>query len=257
MHVFLVTGASKGIGGALLKALLQPGHHVIGISRSLPSFLEGRTDERSGLLEYLEADLSQPEKCLEELKPLLEKAIKASPSSVTVFHNAAQLTPIGPVGKAGETAPLSQHIRLNLLAPLLLDQWLVARIQERDIPKRIIYLSSGAARRPIFGWSPYCSSKAALDMHARVLALEQKEQPYPIQVVSMAPGTVDTQMQSQIRKTPETDFIDKPRFVSLKNTGKLWSPDFVAKQLLAWMHSPDFGSEVLVDLRDWVNAPGK
>jgi NAD(P)-dependent dehydrogenase (short-subunit alcohol dehydrogenase family) len=62
---------------------------------------------------------------------------------------------------------------------------------------RIINLSSGAALRPLEGWSAYCAAKAGLAMLTRSLALEYGEA--GIRAFGFAPGVVDTDMQAEIR----------------------------------------------------------
>jgi NAD(P)-dependent dehydrogenase (short-subunit alcohol dehydrogenase family) len=61
----------------------------------------------------------------------------------------------------------------------------------------IINVSSGAAHRPLPGWSAYCAAKAGLAMLTRALAAEYGEQ--GIRVFGFAPGIVDTDMQATIR----------------------------------------------------------
>jgi NAD(P)-dependent dehydrogenase (short-subunit alcohol dehydrogenase family) len=39
-HLYIVTGASRGLGAALVRALLQPGNRVIGVARSRNTELE-------------------------------------------------------------------------------------------------------------------------------------------------------------------------------------------------------------------------
>ena len=62
---------------------------------------------------------------------------------------------------------------------------------------RIINLSSGAAHRPLEGWSAYCAAKAGLAMLTRSLQLEYGE--YGIRSFGFSPGVVDTGMQAEIR----------------------------------------------------------
>jgi NAD(P)-dependent dehydrogenase (short-subunit alcohol dehydrogenase family) len=65
----------------------------------------------------------------------------------------------------------------------------------------------------------------------------------------VAPGVIDTSMQAQIRSASEAAFPMRQKFEDLKSSGSLQSPDDVAKRLLAYLCSPDFGAEVVTDLR--------
>ena len=58
-------------------------------------------------------------------------------------------------------------------------------------------LSSGAAHRPLEGWSAYCAAKAGLAMLTEALALETAGA--GIRVFGLAPGVIDTDMQVSIR----------------------------------------------------------
>jgi NAD(P)-dependent dehydrogenase (short-subunit alcohol dehydrogenase family) len=61
----------------------------------------------------------------------------------------------------------------------------------------IINVSSGAAIRPLDGWSGYCAGKAGLAMLTRSIDLEHREA--GIRVFGFQPGTTDTDMQVIIR----------------------------------------------------------
>jgi NAD(P)-dependent dehydrogenase (short-subunit alcohol dehydrogenase family) len=61
----------------------------------------------------------------------------------------------------------------------------------------IVNVSSGAAYRPLEGWSAYCAGKAGLAMLTRAIALET--QGNGIRVFGFSPGTIDTDMQVKIR----------------------------------------------------------
>ncbi|MEE1674295.1 SDR family oxidoreductase [Agarivorans aestuarii] len=61
----------------------------------------------------------------------------------------------------------------------------------------IVNLSSGAANSALFGWSHYCSSKAASQKLTEVAQLEVAE--HNIRIVGLSPGTVATDMMASIR----------------------------------------------------------
>jgi NAD(P)-dependent dehydrogenase (short-subunit alcohol dehydrogenase family) len=70
-----------------------------------------------------------------------------------------------------------------------------------------------------------------------------------VQICSLAPGTIDTAMQSEIRATSEENFPMRQRFVDLKETGSLVDPDECAEQLVDYLLGKSFGDEVVADLR--------
>jgi hypothetical protein len=112
--------------------------------------------------------------------------------------------------------------------------------------RRILHISSGAARNAYPGWSVYCATKAALDHHARAVALDQQR---GVRICSLAPGVIDTAMQAEIRNVSEDRFPMRQRFVDLKETGSLAEPDECAEQLIDYLLGAGFGAEVVADLR--------
>ena len=94
---------------------------------------------------------------------------------------------------------------------------------------RVTTISSGAALRPIASWSAYCTAKAGLDMWTRCLAEEGATN--NISAVSVAPGIVDTDMQTSIRSASPEDFPLLDNFVAYHENGQLTQPDAVASAL--------------------------
>jgi benzil reductase ((S)-benzoin forming) len=68
--------------------------------------------------------------------------------------------------------------------------------------------------------------------------------------VSLAPGVIDTDMQSELRDSNVQVFPDQPRFAAMKNEGKLSSAADAASKVLAFLDRPDFGSHSVADVRD-------
>lgn len=88
---------------------------------------------------------------------------------------------------------------------------------------RIVLTSSGAARHSYAAWGAYGASKAALKSLGDTLAVEE----VGITTVSVEPGTVDTDMQKDIREkhAAAMDEKDRKRFSSLREEGKLVKPE--------------------------------
>ena len=82
---------------------------------------------------------------------------------------------------------------------------------------RVTTISSGAALRPLASWSAYCTAKAGLDMWTRCLAEEGAQ--HNITAVSVAPGIVNTGMQTAIRSASEEDFPLLDNFVGYHVNG--------------------------------------
>jgi NAD(P)-dependent dehydrogenase (short-subunit alcohol dehydrogenase family) len=73
----------------------------------------------------------------------------------------------------------------------------------------IVNVSSGAAIRPLEGWSAYCAGKAGLHMLTRAIALETAGK--GIRVFGFQPGTTDTDMQVLIRASGVNPISQIPR----------------------------------------------
>ena len=88
-------------------------------------------------------------------------------------------------------------------------------------------------------------------MMSRVGAVEQETQPHPVRIASVAPGVIDTDMQTLIRTQTVEDFPSIARFHQLKEAGQLWSPAYAANLLIDYLHSKTYGDEALFDIREW------
>ena len=73
----------------------------------------------------------------------------------------------------------------------------------------IVNISSGAAIRPLEGWSAYCTGKAGMHMLTRAVALENASN--GIRIFGFQPGTTDTDMQVKIRASGMNPVSQIPR----------------------------------------------
>ena len=218
MKKAIVTGDSRGLGAALARQLTDTGWEVLGLSRA------GGHDlgDPAALTAWLAGN---------ELADFL-----AGATEVVLINNAGTLGPARPIGGA-DPAETIAAVNLNVTAPILLTD-AVVRARPADADLRVAHVSSGAGRRPLEGWSVYCATKAAVDMHAQTLAAEKLD---GVRVAAIAPGIVDTDMQATIRSSD--DFPAREQFVEYKETGQLASPDDAAAAVLAVVNSASFGEE--------------
>ncbi|WNQ10716.1 SDR family NAD(P)-dependent oxidoreductase [Paenibacillus aurantius] len=251
--IYILTGASRGLGEALALRLLSPGNVLLCLARTRSTVLDREAEAAGVALEWIKADLAElaaGDGVEALLKPGLERAGFSSASRLRLVNNAGVLEPIGPA-QANDPEAVARHIAVNLTAPLLLTGAFLRLTEQLAADKRILQISSGAARKPYAGWSTYGAAKAGLDHHARCVKLEQEGMPHGARIASVAPGVIDTSMQAQIRGTEEELFPSRSRFVQLHETGGLLSPDTAAEQLLALLEDPRFGEEPVMDIRDW------
>lgn len=242
-HLYIVTGSSRGMGEAIARQLLAPGHVLIGIARQQSAALAIAAENRRVPLEQWQADLSQPLAVAERLVGWLKEQAAGRFSSATLINNAALISAPGPV-ESSTLAELSATVRVGLEAVLLLSQAFLKGSRSCSKDQRILNISSGLGRRAMAGAAPYCAIKAGVDNLSRAMALDG------VSVVSLAPGIIDTDMQLQLRSGDPALFPEQARFASFKAEGALDSPDEAAAKILRYLSRPDFGQTVLADVRD-------
>lgn len=242
MHKAVVSGHSRGLGAALSRALVAAGFEVLGLSRHSCPALAAECGRK---LQQCELDLANGASLLAWLEEEALARWCAGAELALLVNNAGTVQPMGLLGTLDARAQV-QAIALNISAPLLLSD-AFCRATTACPDRRILHVSSGAARQPYAGWSTYCTSKAALDHHARTVALEAHA---GLRIMSVAPGVVDTDMQGEIRAMSAEDFPLRSRFVDLHRHGQLSSATDSAAKLLAVLLAEDFGRIPVGDVRD-------
>ncbi len=221
-HAVLISGVSQGLGEALFEQVLALGHWPIGLGRRFTQFQLDAV--RSAMAATIYCDLSVvPASIARELELATPKDVR----KLVFISNAATIAPIAPVASS-EYLGIGESIRVNIEGPIRITIALCALARDRSLPFQFVNISSGAAKRPIAGWSLYCLSKAAMEMFGRCLALEGLEREY----LQIDPGVMDTEMQSKIRSAPLDGFPEREKFMRLKVDGKLKSAREVASTVL-------------------------
>jgi benzil reductase ((S)-benzoin forming) len=234
MKKVIVTGHTRGLGAAIAAELKARGLAVLGLARGR-SALAG--------IEQAEVDMADPAALQAWLAGPALRDFLAGAEAVYLVNNAGVVMPVGPLA-AQEPAAVLQAVMLNVGAPLALAAAFVQAAP--DAARRILHISSGAGRNAYPGWAVYCATKAALDQHARAVQLDGDPR---VLAVSLAPGVIDTDMQAAIRATPDANFPLRERFVELKDTGGLTSPEDCARNLADYLLAPGFGRQAVDDLR--------
>lgn len=238
----ILTGHSRGLGAAIAEALLARGVAVLGLARgsnpalaaAYPQLLREQSldlADSAAVAAWLAGDGWRH--CADGTEPLL------------LINNAGMLQPVGPLSVQDADA-IVRAVSLNVTLPLLLSSTLAKARAGREL--RILHVSSGAARSAYAGWSLYCATKAALDQHARAVALDDSP---GIKICSLAPGVIDTDMQAEIRAGSAELFPSLDRFKGLKADGNLAAPAVAAAKLVDYLLSTAYGSQPVADLRDF------
>jgi NAD(P)-dependent dehydrogenase (short-subunit alcohol dehydrogenase family) len=189
----IVTGASKGLGLALTRALSERGWRLVVDARGAEELRRA-----VGGLEGVRAipgDVADPEHRAE----LVDAA--GEPLDLLV-NNASTLGPT-PLPTLGEY-PLEELRRVyevNVLAPLALVQLVLPRLA---VDARVLALTSDAAVEAYPTWGGYGSSKATLAHLTAILAAENPN----LRAYAVDPGDMRTQMQQDA--FPREDISDRP-----------------------------------------------
>ena len=233
--IIWISGASSGIGKALADNVPWPDPRVIDISRrGAPG------------VEHVEADLSDPASWPTVAESFERELADFSGERVVFVHAAGSVQPIGFAGEV-DTEAYTRNVLLNSAAGQVLGHAFLAAARGVDAQRHLVMVTSGAASLVGAGWSSYGAGKAALDQWVRDVGAEQ-DQRGGVQVVAVAPGVVQTEMQEQIRETSEHDFPKREKFIELYESGQLSDPDEVAVQMWALLEK-GFENGAVLDLR--------
>jgi benzil reductase ((S)-benzoin forming) len=250
MKHIIITGHSKGLGAGITSQLLQENHHIHGISRTDSVEIEKLAISMNHKFNFYSCDISKSDTIgavMDEIFYTISGS--ETPEAIYLINNAGVVDPIGPI-QSIDPSEIDKHLRINLLAPILFTRDFIRHTTHMNIEKRVINISSGAALNPYHGLSAYCIGKAGLDMLTRSIAIEQKDEMYPVEVMSVAPGIIDTDMQTSMRAVPEEKFKNQKKFIALKESGQLVSPEKAGKKLIEMLFSPDFENGAISDIRE-------
>jgi len=248
-HLYIVTGASRGLGQALVRQLLRPGHRVLCLSRGQDAELTRAAESAGVTVEQWQADLADGKAVASRLAGWLAALPQAACASATLINNAALLPPPVPLREAA-AADTAAALRVGLEAPMLLTSAFLAATRGWTVPRKVLNISSGLGRRPMASQATYCAVKAGMDMFTRCAALDEARLPNGARLCALAPGVIDTGMQQQLRGADAARFPDVARFAGLHAEGQLASAGDTARAVLAWLDRGDFGETVLGDVRD-------
>ncbi len=248
-HLYILTGASRGMGLAIAQQLVQPSHVLVGISRRSNDALAAQAAAAGVKLEQWEQDLAQGEAASARLAAWLGQQDAKAFTSVTLVNNAGVIPRIAPLADS-DAADLANALRVGLEAPMLMTAAFLNATKGWSGARRVLNISSGLGRRAMASQSAYCAAKAGMDHFTRCLALDEAALPNGAKVCSLAPGVIDTDMQVQLRGADASAFPDRTNFVNMKEQGSLTSAGEAAARILKFLARPDFGQNPVADVRD-------
>ncbi|KAL6901521.1 hypothetical protein GGI43DRAFT_358579 [Trichoderma evansii] len=225
--VFIVTGASKGLGAAIVQHLLEQSHKVVVTARS-ESLLQKLKEAHPTQVEYVAGDITS-EDIAERLTALAVNSF-GKLDGVVINHGALE-----PKRFADELVEDTKRFYdINLFSYVA-----IARASLKEVKKTkgcIVWISSGAALKAYQAWSTYGSAKAAVNSMAAHLAAEETD----VTSVSFGPGRVNTDMQAVIREKGK-DTMEKAvhqNFVDALEEGVLLRPDQPGNVIAKFVANP-------------------
>lgn len=238
MNYFFITGSSQGLGKSLTELLLQNSNNFV------YGFARNQSINHTNYI-HTSIDLSNLTKVEEYEFPTLE-----NPEKVILINNAGIVGDVNHIGNINNQKIIDCY-NLNLIAPSILTNNFVAKYTQ--IEKLVLNISSGAGRTPIDGWNTYCATKSGLDMFSQTINEEAKINNNNLTVLSLAPGIIDTGMQTQIRSSKKEGFSNIEKFIEYKQNGDLVAPEKTAQQVLRFINETELHQNVICSVRDLTN----
>lgn len=248
-HLYILTGASRGMGLAMAKQLLQPANTLLCISRTSNETLAVHAHQAGANLLQWTQDLALGARTSARLEQWLREQTATSFASATLINNAGVIPRIGPLSEA-DADDLSHALRVGLEAPMQLTSAFLRATGHWPAERKVLNISSGLGRRAMASQAGYCAVKAAMDHFTRCVALEEALKTNGAKLCSLAPGVIDTAMQEQLRTASASAFPDRSSFLNLKTSGVLATPADAAEKVLAVLMRNDFGASPVADVRD-------
>ena len=247
-NLFVLTGASRGMGLALAQILLVPGNTLLCMSRKTNESLALLAGSQGAALVQWSQDLALGARAGARLEQWLREQTSSDFVSATLINNASMIARIAPLSEA-DADDLSRVLRVGLEAPMQLTSAFLRATHNWKAVRKVLNISSGLGRRAMAAQAGYCAAKAGLDHFTRCVALDEALKINGAKVCSLAPGVIDTDMQIQLRSADAKSFADRASFVQLKETGLLATPGQAAQNVLNYVARRDFGAEPVADVR--------
>jgi 3-oxoacyl-[acyl-carrier protein] reductase len=217
----LVTGAGTGIGRAIAVAFFKKSARVMIAGRT-----EKTLEETASMMHPVDPNRSAvctaDMRIMRDMDRLVQEATQRFGPIDILVNNAG----IYPNKRVVEMEPEEWDavMETNLRGPFLLCQAVARQMIEKGTRGKIINITSGAHRSARKGAAHYASSKAALTMFTKVLALELSE--YGINVNTVSPGLIDVGPQMPVTQEYKDSLV---KMIPWQRMGR---PEEIAKAVL-------------------------
>jgi len=203
----LVTGAGKGIGRSTAKMLVECGAEVIALSRTQADL--DSLKEEVPTIQTVCLDLSDIKAATKKIESL---------GDIHLLVNNAGIAILGPFEEI-KFEDFDKIFSVNVKAPLFIAQVVAKQMIARGSGGAIVNVSSQASMIALKDHTLYCSTKAAMDMFTKSLALELGL--HKIRVNAVNPTVVMTDMgrigwSDPAKAKPMLDTIPLGRFAEVE-----------------------------------------
>ena len=236
-RVAIVTGASRGLGEVIARALTQRGYDLVIGARDEEAL--GRARDRLAPQRRRVVAIAGDVTDAAVRRRWIDAAGELGGLDLLV-NNASELGGIGPL-MAFDVQRFGRVFPVNAGAPIALIQLAVPLLAARH--GLIVNITSDAANGAYPGWGPYGASKAALELLTRTLASELLDQ--GVSAVLVDPGDMRTRMHQEA--FPGEDISNRPlpdvtapfwRWLFDQDHEAIRAQRFVAQQQDAPWHQP-------------------
>lgn len=227
----VVTGATGGIGAAVVRALMERGYRVYAVSRS--TLKAAALYDAAPLAVPVLVDLAQ----YAELPPAL--------ADLREVHALVHCAGVAEVASVEDTTPAlwQETLAVNVVTPALLTRALLPAL--RAARGHVIFVNMAPGMHAVERWSAYVGSKAALREVAD--ALHKEEERHGVRVTSVYPTGTATDLLKKVRE----------QFGHQYNPDLCIQPDTLASLIVDTLSAPQDAHVVEVSVRPapWTNNP--
>ena len=223
----IVTGASQGIGAAVVGAFLERGYNVVGTSRNATKSAELKASDK---LVLIDGDIGQENTAKEAVNTAIRKfgAVDAVVNNAGIFF-AKPFTDYS-------VADFRALVSTNLEGYIFITQFVVKQMLAQKSGGSVVGITSSLVENPIGGLpvSLPMITKGGLEAITRSLASEYSKE--HIRFNAVAPGVVDT----PLHKNNPKDFLK-----TLSPMGTISTADEIASAVVYLTESRNITGEVL------------
>jgi NAD(P)-dependent dehydrogenase (short-subunit alcohol dehydrogenase family) len=235
-RIALVSGASRGIGYAVARALAKAGAHIVAVARTQAGLeeLDDEIRKDGGSATLVPLNLTDFDGIARLGAALNERHGRLD----ILVGNAGIAGPSSPLGHI-DLKPWTDVMAINVTANFQLIRCMEPLLKKSDAG-RAVFITSAAASLALAYVGPYAASKAALDTLVRVWAHETATTPLRVNLFS--PGPIRTRMRATVfpgedpltLDTPEqtAEFIVPMCAPEWTETGKLY--DYKTRTLMSF-----------------------